>query len=283
MAYVPAVTIDWIVRVLLVLGVLAGLAAAVVWWTLPAARPTQAHTYVPEQSVMAEVHIDGSKVNVRGVRSFVYGDSGAVEQRWLERTYDVDRLESVWFVLSPFASWRGPAHAFLSFEFADSQFVAVSVEARREVGETYRPLKGLLRRYELMVVIGEEPDLIGLRTHVWGDPVYLYPTVATPEQARDLFVALVERADRLRTSPEYYNTLHNNCATNLAEAINGIRRDPLGWSPSRVLPGYSDAWALDAGLLAVEGNVDQAREHSRINAKAEAAYGTPSFSRAIRR
>jgi hypothetical protein len=282
MPYVPTVGTQWILRVLLAGIVAAGAALAVVWWMMPPATPTLEHTYVPEQSVMPEVRIDGKTVHVRGVRAFVYGDSGAVAQRWVERTYDLDRLASVWFVLSPFASWRGPAHAFLSFEFADSQFVSISVEARREVGETYSPLKGLLRRYELMFVVGDEADVIGLRTHVWGDPVFLYPTVATPVQAHDLFVALLQRADHLRTSPEYYNTLDNNCATNLADAINRIRRDPLGWSPSRVLPGYSDAWALDAGLLAVGGNVEEARERYRINAKAEAAYGTPSFSWAVR-
>jgi hypothetical protein len=257
--------------------------AGLVWWSLPPATPSGDHDWVPEQAVMPAVRFEGDRVEVDGVRSFVYGENGAVERRWVDRTYDLNRLESVWFALSPFASWRGPAHAFLSFEFSDSQFVSVSVEARREVGETYSPLKGLLRQYQLMFVVGDEADVVALRTHVYKDPVYLYPTVATPAQARDLFVALLRRAGELRDAPEYYNTFDDNCATNLADAINTVRRDPVGWSPSLVLPGYSDEWALKMGLLAVEGPIDTARPRYRINGRAEAAYGTPDFSWAIRR
>ncbi len=260
----------------------ASVVVLVVWWSLPPGRPTGGHVYEPDQSVMPSAWFAGAQVEVRGVRSFVYGEGGAVERRWVTRIYDLDKLESVWFVLSPFASWRGPAHAFLSFQFADSQFVSVSVEARKDMGESYNPFLGMLRRYELMYVVGDEPDVIGLRTHVWRDPVYLYPTVATPRQARELFVALLERANGLKTTPEYYNTLDNNCATNLADAINQIRRDRLGWTPSLVLPGYSDTWAFDAGLLAIDGPIEATRDRYRIDARAEDAYGTPAFSWAIR-
>ncbi len=34
--------------------------------------------------------------------------------------------------------WRGPAHAFVSFGFDDGQYLAISVEARREQGEQLR-------------------------------------------------------------------------------------------------------------------------------------------------
>jgi Domain of unknown function (DUF4105) len=192
-----------IVRILIVFGVLAA-TAIVVWWRLPPGVPTRDHVYVPEQSVTPEISVDGSQVHARGVRSFVWGADSAMERRWVDRTYDLERMQSVWYALSPFASWRGPAHAFFSFEFSDSQFVSVSVEARRDVGETYGPLRGLLRRYEIIMIVGDEADVIGLRTHVWHDPMYLYPTVATPAQARELFVALMQRAQRLAVAPEYY-------------------------------------------------------------------------------
>lgn len=257
-------------------------AIVAVWWTLPPPTPAPVHAYVPEQSRMPAIEFEGEQVHVRAVRSFVHGDTGSVEQRWVDRTYDLSRVESVWFVLARFARWRAWAHAFLSFQLADSRFVSISVEARKDVGEVYNPLSGMRRQYELIAVIGDEPDVIGLRTHVWGYPVYLYPTVATSEQARKLFVVLLERAEQLRTSPEYYHTLRNNCATNLADAINRIRTHPLGWTPARVFPGYLDSWAWAAGLLALEGPIEKVRSRYRINEKAEAAWGTPDFSWAIR-
>ena len=58
---------------------------------------------------------------------------------------------------------RGPAHAFVSFGFDDGGYVAISVEARREAGETYSPARGLMKQFEIMYVVGDERDLIGLR------------------------------------------------------------------------------------------------------------------------
>lgn len=239
-------------------------------------------SYVPEQAVVARSSREGTWVRIRDVRSFRYGEGGEVEARYVDRSYDLAAVARVWFGLSPFAEWRGPAHAFVSFEFEGGEFLTISVEARRELGESYSPVRGLARQYELLYVIAEEPDVIGLRTHVWKDPVYLYPGRASPQQARRLLVALLQRAEEVRRRPEYYNTLTNNCATNLAEAVNEIAPRRLRWSHALVLPGYSDGFAWEQGLLAIEDAPERVRERYRINARAEAAWGQPDFSQAIR-
>lgn len=259
------------------------LSLAIGWALLPPAEPVRGRDYIPEQTVLPTVRLDERVAHVRGVRSFTYDGDSILEVRYVDRTYDLETVRGVWFALSPFESWRGPAHAFLSFELADGQFVAVSFEARKEPGEEYSPLRGLLRQYELMAVVGDEQDVIGLRTQVWKDPVYLYPTRATPAQARALLEAVLRRAEALRTRPEYYHTLRNNCATNLAGAINEVRAEPLGWNRSHVLPGYSDTWAAELGLLDVDADLEEVRERYRINDRAAAAYGRSDFSLAIRR
>jgi hypothetical protein len=245
-------------------------------------HPRGSYDWVPEQSRLARVRVAGDTVRIHDVRSFLYGDSGRVTPRWVDRTYRLDHLSRVWFAVSPFASWRGPAHTFMSFEFTDSTFVSVSVEARKEVGQTYSPLRGAFRAYQLMLVIGEEPDIVGLRANVWNDPVYLSPGKATPEQARALFLALLERARGLVGSPEYYNTITNNCATNLAWAVNRIAPEHAPWSPALLLPGYADEYAERQGLLDVTETLDSVREKYRINDRAHAAWGRPDYSFAIR-
>ncbi len=261
-----------------------GLAVVVVGTAagLRAVGPRTGLEYVPEQDVMPEVRFEGGRAHVANVRAFTYDGDSVAERRYVDRVYDLDAVRRVWFGLSPFASWRGPAHAFLSFEFADSRFLAVSVEARKEVGEIYSPARGLARRFELMLVIGDEADVIGLRTQVYDDPVYLYPARATPAQARELLETLLLRAEQLRTEPEFYNTIWNNCATNLADAINDVTPDRIRWNRGLVLPGYSDAWAARIGLLDIDGDLDQVRETYRINERARAAYGRDDFSLAIR-
>lgn len=245
--------------------------------------PEEGLRYGADQALAPEIRFDGSSVHIRNLRAFVYDADSVAERRWVDRSYDLDDVRRVWFVLSPFASWRGPAHSFLSFEMADSQFVSISVEARKEPHESYSPLKGLLRRYELMLVVGEESDVIGMRTQVYGDPVYLYPARATPEQARDLFVALLRRAEQVHTRPEFYNTFWNNCATNLADAVNQVTPGRMGWNHALVMPGYSDDWAARIGLLELDSEPAAVRERYRINDRAAAAYGRPDFSLAIRR
>lgn len=41
------------------------------------------------------------------------------------------------------------AHTIMSWEFADGQHLAISIETRRERGEEYSALRGFFREYEL--------------------------------------------------------------------------------------------------------------------------------------
>ncbi|HSJ13672.1 MAG TPA: DUF4105 domain-containing protein [Longimicrobiales bacterium] len=245
------------------------------------AVPRGARTYIPEHEAAARIEFRGDSVHLDRVRDFSYAGDSAVARDYQVRGYRLADARAVWYGLSPFASWRGPAHAFLSFEFADSSYLVVSVEARRERGESFSPIGGLLRRYELHYVIGSEPDVIGLRTSVWGDPVYLYPTTADAEQARQLLEAVLIRAAGLEVRPEYYNTLTNNCATNLAAALNRVAPKRAPWRPALFLPGFSDTYAWRRGLLALDASPAQVRERYRIDDRARSA-SRAEYSRRIR-
>jgi hypothetical protein len=256
--------------------VIVPLAAA--WWSI---RPSNARDWSPDQAVLPRAEIDGGMVRVHDVRDFRH-DSSSFTPRYADRAYDLDRLESVWLVLTPFSKdWRGPAHAFLSFGFADSQYVAISVEARRERGETYAVWKGALKRYELTYVIGEERDLIGLRA-ARGDDVLLYSVRATPAQARELFVSMLRRANELREKPEFYGSFRNNCTTNILDHVNTIARPKIRFGPRILLPGYSDAVAFERGLIDTDLTLEEARIRFHVTGEATAYAGRDDFSRRIR-
>jgi hypothetical protein len=96
----------------------------------------------------------------------------------------------------PFARrFRGLAHGFVSFEFAGGRFVSVSVEARREKGERYGLLGGLLRRFEVLYVVGTEEHLLGQRAPR-GNTLFAYPSTARPEQAGRMLLDVMERPGR---------------------------------------------------------------------------------------
>lgn len=179
-------------RVLLAtLGALA-LAACVVLVPVLRERPRAEREWVALHAIAPAVRVGDNLMHVAGERALTFEGRDDFTPAWGQRTYDLDKLTGVWFVLAPFDSgWRGPAHSFVTFGFADSQFVSISVEARREQGERCGMLAGLMRRFELLYVIGEERDLIGQRAAFGDGPVYLYPVRATPGKQRAAFVEVV--------------------------------------------------------------------------------------------
>jgi hypothetical protein len=252
-----------------------------VW--LASRRPAKERVWSADHAVLPIGHFDGEQVRVVNVRNFRYSADGSAEPAFEERTYDLARLESVWFVLVPFsARWRAPAHSFVSFGFSDSQFVGISVEARREASEQYGMVTGLFRQYELMYVVAEERDLLLRRVLKDSNDVYVYPVNASRAKARELFVAMIRRANLLPEHPEFYNTLTNSCTSNLVAHVNAIApgRIPAGWRT--MLPGYADEVALELGLIRGSTSIEDARRRFRVNDRALRYADDPAFSLLIR-
>src|SRR5262249_45004567 len=141
------------------------------------------------------------------------------EVHHFDKAYDLTKLKTVDFLRVPFPETDELAHTMLSFGFDDGEYLALSVEIRKEQEETYNPVWAMFNKYELMYVLGDERDLIGLRSNFRRNDVYLYETNATPEQVRKLFEGVLARANKLKKEPEFYNTLTNNCTTNLVRHV----------------------------------------------------------------
>jgi hypothetical protein len=259
------------------------LAACAVVVAFVARRPRNDRTWSPEHAVMPRAELRGDSVVLRRMRDFTHESAERFEPGYADRAYDLSKLESVWFIVTPFSRhWRGPAHTFVSFGFADSQYVAISVEARREPGESYGPLTGLFKRFELIYVVGDERDLIGSRAAFGDFDVYVYPVRTTPERMRALFIGMLERANGLAERPEFYNTLTNNCTSNVVAHVNSIvpRRVPHGIKT--VLPGYTDEVAHSLGLIDNTISLDEARRRYRVNERARQFVRDAHFSQRIR-
>jgi len=253
---------------------------AVFWMTV---HPTNERAWVTQQAVLPAARIDGHLAHVQGVRNFHFTAEDKFAPAYYDRTYDLDKLVSASFIVTPFSeAWRGPAHTFVTFGFSDSQFVSISVEARREPGETYGPVTGLLKQFELIYVIGDERDLIGQRAAFGKSPVFLYPIRAPRERIRDVFVEMLQRADGLRSHPEFYNTLTNNCTSNVIAHVNHVAPHRIPSGLKTILPGYSDEVAHDLGLIDTDLDIVHARERFRINERAHKYAQDSLFSFRIR-
>ncbi len=236
-----------------------------VWVLWNTNRAVLHREWLPDVARQATAAFDGDFITIRNVRNATYRTTTDFEVVWEERRYDLRQLRTIDFMVEPFSEWRALAHTLVTFGFADGEHVAISVETRKERGEQYSPLRGLLRHYELIYVIGDERDLIGLRANIRRDQVYLYPLRTTPDKARAMFVSMLQRANKLAGEPEFYNSVFSTCTSNIRRHASLLRSDGLAPDWRTVFPGYADALAWELGLIDFDGSIEQARQRFHIN------------------
>jgi hypothetical protein len=248
------------------------------WWV--SIQPSHDRPWRPEVAVLPRATIDGDRVRISGVRSFDFRSRSDFTPRYEEREISLSQLRAVDFFVS---YWQvGPmGHTFLSFVFDDAPPLSISIEARPEIGESFEPLGSLFKQFELIYVVGDERDLVGVRTNHRDEDVYLYRTTTSPESARRLLLVYLERINELADRAEFYHLLSNSCTINIVRYANLAGR--VGrWDIRHLLNGFSDRYLYRAGRLASTLPFDELRRRSRINEAALAAGDAPDFSERIR-
>ncbi len=230
---------------------------------------------------LSDVAIDGDRIAVRNLRNFSYAGAHEVaEARWEAREYDLSQLRDIWFGVSHFHD-LGLAHTFLSFEFSDGRYLALSIEARLEANENYHPVTGLMRNYELSYVLADERDIVGLRTHWRNEAVYLYKLNLERDRVRRLFLDFMADVSDVAARPKFYNTLLDNCTRGL------LRHSDLlpwwrHWFDYRLyLPGHADALAYDMNVIAQDAPLETIRVRARVHADG-LSLDDPEFSAQVR-
>lgn len=247
-------------------------------------KPSLERNWTLDQKVLATASFDGDKVAIKNIRNISYRTTTDYDVSYYDKEFDLANLKRVWFMVEPFSGHGfGAAHTLLSFEFENDEFVSISVEIRKEQGESFSPIKGLLRQYELVYVVADEQDVIKLRSNFRKDKVFLYPMKASKEKVRELFVSMLTRANSLGKTPEFYNTLTSTCTTNIVSHVNEISPSKIPFSFKYLMPAYADELALSLGLIDdEETDITKLREKYLINEKAEKFGEDPEFSKRIR-
>jgi Domain of unknown function (DUF4105) len=124
--------------------------------------------------------------------------------------------------------------------------------------------------------------VIRQRTNFRGENVYLYRSTATPEASRTLFADVLARVNDLSTKPEFYDTLTNNCTTNIVSHINRIKPNRVTYDFRVLLPGYSDQLAYDQGLIVPRGTFEETKQRAYVNPLANRYADRDDFSELIR-
>ncbi len=251
------------------------------WWL--SQQPSLYRDWSQDQSILPTVVFSGTTALVENARSFRYTSPKEYTSGYYNASYQTDEIEKMYYIIEPFSEKDGPAHTMFSFSFSGGKNVVISPEIRKERGETFDAVRGLLNQYELVYMIGDEEDLIKLRTNYRKDQVYMYPIGVSKEDMGLIFRSLLIRADKLAREPEFYNTLWNTCSTNLLDHANALRNNKLSWNLNVLLPSHSDEMIYNVGLIDTKLPLEQARSYYRVDELARSMSGEVNFSTLLRK
>ncbi len=244
-------------------------------------KPSNDREWRTDQAVLATSTINGDQVIINNVRNFRYTSETEFTVAYDDREYLLSDLISVDYIVEPFAG-MGAAHTFVSFGFDTGEYVAISVEARRQPNEVYSPLVGVLPRYELVYVIADERDVINLRVNYRKNDVYLYPLKASLYDKQTLFIDMLNRANKLVLEPEFYHTLFSSCSINIARHVNKIAPNTIPWDIRLIAPKNSDEIAYELGLIDNNSSLEELRTANKLSFESEVFEIQDNFSTIIR-
>jgi uncharacterized membrane protein YhaH (DUF805 family) len=245
--------------------------------------PSNDRDWQADVATLPYATVAGDIVTMHNIRNFDYRSETDYTPAYYDKRFDVSKLTGVDIIA---VYWMGPAvaHIFVSFEFAGSDHLAVSIETRKEKGEEYSTLKGFFRQYELYYVVADERDVIRLRTNYRKDPpedVYVYRAQGPLENGRRLFLDYVRKINSLKEKAEFYNTLTTNCTTNIwMHTLVNVGHLPFSWKI--LASGYVPQYMYEAGRLDNSVPFAELQKRALVNPRAHGADKAQDFSRRIR-
>lgn len=255
------------------------LASWTLWWT--SIRALLRRQWVDENAYQATGQIDGERLVIHNCRNFRWRTRQNYTPQWDEAVYDLNDLEALDLFTS---SWGDPriAHLIVSFVFRSVPPLAFSIETRRETNEKWSTLAGFMKAYELLIIAAPETDLVLVRTNIREETVHRYRLRSTPMMRRHLLNQYINEMNRLAARPRFYNTVFNNCTTEVARILRAAGRSiPFSWP--LIISGYVPRYFYDIGLLDQRLPFAEIHAAGDIGARARDAQSVAEFSTRIRK
>src|SRR5262245_41584103 len=115
-----------------------GFALVLAWWfTL---QPSNERDWQPDVAVLPYADFSDYRVTLHNIRNCEYRTETDFDVRHYDRTFDLDRIRTVDLYL---IYWGSPhiAHTMVSFGFEGGDYICLSIETRKEKGESYSAVK----------------------------------------------------------------------------------------------------------------------------------------------
>lgn len=231
-------------RSVVALGLMGAVAVALAGRTL-AREPSLVREWDEDVRVLSGVEpLPDGAVLLSEVRRWTYTRDSVVSTEYFAARYDPDDAVGLWLYEQELGLGGRIAHTFLVFEFperyGEGRWLGLSVETRREVGEEYSLVGGVLRDFEVTHIWAVEEDLVRRRVEYLDYPLTRYRVTIPPDQVAALFRQFTSETAALAAVPRWYNTLTTNCTSSLIRYANTVKPGAIPWHYSYVLTGRAD-------------------------------------------
>jgi len=234
-------------------------------------HPSLSRVWDEDVRVLAGVDIstDG-RVQLTNVRDWRYTQDSIVSKEYFDASFDPNDIVDLWLYEQQLDDVGLIAHTFIVFEFSESygpaRFLGLSVETRRELGEKYSLVGGVLRAFEVTHIWATEEDLVTRRVQLLDYPLTRYRLDIPAEVRSRVFVKMARETGQLAATPRWYNTATNNCSSSLIKYVNESEPDAIPVHYSYVLTGKVDDYLEKLGYLDPEYSLAVTRDYLAANA-----------------
>ncbi|HMP85395.1 MAG TPA: DUF4105 domain-containing protein, partial [Candidatus Paceibacterota bacterium] len=93
----------------------------------------------------------------------------------------------------------------------------------------------------------------------------MYPLLISKEAGRALLLDLSIEAQKLQTTPRFYNTMTSNCTNLLADSANRVKKGSVPFHYSRLFTGYADDYMYKLGFIPNDLSFEEINKKYRID------------------
>jgi len=220
-------------------------------------RPSLDREWDEDVRVLTGVRrLDGGVIGLTAVRDWTYSRDSVLSKSYRPVSYDPTEVRGLWLYEQELGFGGRIAHTFLVFEFPEAygadRWLGLSVETRREVGETYSLVGGVMRAFELTHIWATERDLVRRRVEYLDYPLTRYRVDVSAEIVARIFRQFADETASLAVRPRWYNTLTTNCTSSLRAYVNEVQPGAIPWNVSLVFTGRADSYLAELGYLDAE-------------------------------
>lgn len=214
--------------------------------------------------------LPGETISISKIRDWQYALNSITEKSYFDASFAPNDIAAMWMYEQQLDSSGLIAHTFVVFEFDDSygraKYLGLSVETRREKGETYSLLGGVLRQFEITHIWATEKDLVTRRVLFLDYPLTRYKLEMPVAYYAQIFRKFAQETKGLASQPQWYNTVTNNCTSSLIKYVNESESNAIPIHYSYVLTGKVDEYLADLGYKSRDYSLHITRDFLHSNA-----------------